>query len=402
MDTRLRILLVHNYYQIPGGEDTVVANEKKMLEDNGHYVSLYKRNNDELRKMNFFQKICMPFTAIFSFKTYREIKRIIKSEHIDIVHVHNTLTMVSPSVFYAALFCKIPVVQTLHNFRMQCPNGLFFRNGHICEECMNDGLGCAIRHKCYRNSRIQTMVSAATIKIHRIIGTYRKVNFICLTEFNKEKLLELNYVKKGSGLKKRRRKIIDEKKVFVKPNFTDVEGEKIFFEDRKKQCVFAGRLEEVKGIKLLLEAWEKIEDVKLVVCGTGPLEEWCKDFVKEKKLENVEIKGFTTHDDLIQIIKESKALLMPSLWYEGFPMTLAESLACATPIIGSNIGNVGNLIKNGKNGWKVNLSKEEIKEKVECLMRSDFNGISSPYTSKINYEILLNCYEKIGEEWKQK
>ena len=128
-----RILQIHNFYQIPGGEDVVVRNEKRLLEEHGHKVYTYYRSNSELAKKGIVGKLFLPFTAVFSLKTYREVKKLIRENQIDIVHVHNTLTMVSPSVFYAAFRCKVPVVQTLHNFRMLCPAGSFFRDNVICE-----------------------------------------------------------------------------------------------------------------------------------------------------------------------------------------------------------------------------------------------------------------------------
>ncbi len=210
-DKKSTILLVHNYYQLAGGEDSVVSSEKKLLEEKGHQVILYSRSNSEIQNMNFFQKLCLPITTVFSIKTYMAIKKIIQRENIDIIHVHNTLSLVSPSVFFAAFSSKIPVIQTLHNFRMECPNGLFFRKGQICEECLKKGLWKSIQYKCYRNSIIQTFVSAMSIKIHRTLRTYHKINFICLTEYNRNKLLELNKIQG--------KEIIDEKKVFFKHNF---------------------------------------------------------------------------------------------------------------------------------------------------------------------------------------
>lgn len=137
---KYRILQIHNFYQIPGGEDVVVRNEKKLLEEHGHEVFTYYRSNKELNEGNKLKKLFIPFTAVYSLKTCREVKKIIRENKIDIVHVHNTLMMVSPSVFYAAFQCKVPVVQTLHNFRMLCPAGSFFRNNVICEECVDGGL----------------------------------------------------------------------------------------------------------------------------------------------------------------------------------------------------------------------------------------------------------------------
>ncbi len=212
MERKEKILIVHNYYQTPGGEDTVVKNEKRLLEEHGHQVILYSRDNSEITHFSLWRKMCLPFSTIFSLKTYKEIRRIIYNEQIEIVHVHNTLALVSPAVFYAAVSRNIPVVQTLHNFRMLCPNGMFYRAGHICEDCVKRGLWCSIKHSCYRDSRLQTLVCAANMKIHRMTGIYGKINYICLTEFNKEKLLEINRV---TG-----KELIKPNRVFIKPNFT--------------------------------------------------------------------------------------------------------------------------------------------------------------------------------------
>ena len=139
-ENKEKILIVHNFYQIPGGEDTVVANEKKLLEENGHEVVLYTRHNSELKNMSKVQKIFLPLTTVFNLKTYREIRKIITEQKIDILHVHNTLNLISPSVYYAGLSKKIPVVQTVHNFRLLCPGATFFRDGQVCEDCLEKGL----------------------------------------------------------------------------------------------------------------------------------------------------------------------------------------------------------------------------------------------------------------------
>ena len=220
------ILLVHNYYQIPGGEDTVVANEKKMLEDHGHRVVQYSRNNSELKQMSKLQKLALPFTTVFSLRTFKETKRLIRDEHIDIVHVHNTLNLISPSIYYAARVMKVPVVQTIHNFRLLCPGATFYRNEKICEECITKGLRCALKHSCYRGSKLQTLACVINTKIHRITGIYRKINYICLTKFNKEKLLQLNITGK--------RQIIDTTKVIIKPSFTFDMSAKII--EGKREC----------------------------------------------------------------------------------------------------------------------------------------------------------------------
>lgn len=371
--------MVHNYYQIPGGEDTVVANEKKMLEDNGHKVVLYTRNNNELKDMGILRKLLLSFTTIYNPRTARDIKRIIKEEDIDIVHVHNTLNLISPAVYYAALKMKKPVVQTVHNFRLLCPGATFYRHGHICEDCMSKGLKCALKYRCYRGSFLQTLVCVVATKIHRWTGIYGKINYICLTEFNKEKLLQL----KG----------IREDRVFVKPNFVDRKSE--IKTDRKEQFVFAGRLDKLKGIDLLLNAWKEMGNSapKLIVCGTGPMEEWCMKYVKDNNL-NVEMNGFIPNTEVLEIIGESKALILPTQWYEGFPMTIVEAFSVGTPVICTDIGNCGCVVEDGKTGWKFR-SREglmDIIAKYSNITESINLEFELKYTKDSNYAFLKKIY----------
>lgn len=385
MTGKERILVVHNYYQIPGGEDTVVANEKRMLEKHGHEVILYSRNNAELKKMSFLKKILLPFTTIFNIRTYKEIKKIIKDQKIEIVHVHNTLNLISPSVYYAAIAMNVPVVQTVHNFRLLCPGATFYRNGHICEDCVKYGLKRAVKHSCYRKSKIQTLACVISTWFHRMTGIYWKINYICLTEFNKNKLLELKQIKP--------------ERVFVKPNFVESIGEFIPEEKRKNQFVFAGRLDKLKGIDILFEAWKIMgsEAPKLIVCGTGPMEEWCITFINNNKV-NIELKGFVQNQETRKIIANSKALILPTQWYEGFPMSIVEAFSVGTPVICSDIGNVGSVVEEGITGCK--FSARSIKELVAAVEKciglcdSTYLKYKEHYTESKNYDVLYKIYLK--------
>lgn len=392
-----KLLLVHNFYQVPGGEDTVFNNEKKLLEDNGHEVITYTRDNEELNNFHVFEKVIYPLNTIFSLKTYNEIKKIISDNQVDIVHVHNTWPLISPSVYYAAFHSKIPVVQTVHNFRLICPGATLYHNGKICEDSLYKGLRSSIKNKIYKGSFIHTLVSAATLKIHRLMGTYKKVNYIFLTEFNKKKVLELNNNK---------RMVIDESKTFIKPNYVSVDREVIPFGQRKNQFVFVGRLDKLKGIKLLLEAWKEIKDSELVVCGIGPEEKWCKAFIKKNEISNVHMMGFIQNTEVRNIIAESKALILPTQWYEGFPMTIVESFACGTPVIGSEIGNVGNIINSGVTGVKFKFdSIDSLREAVlrfgklngENLSISIQQSFIKNYSSISNYQMLSEIYLKCSQ-----
>ena len=392
-DKKLKILQVHNYYQIPGGEDTVVANEKKLLEKHGHTVIQYSRNNRELNQFSKLRKLFLPITTIFNPRTYREVKKIIGEQQIDVVHVHNTLNLISPAVYYATLACKVPVVQTIHNFRLLCPGATFYRDGHICEDCVQKGLLCAVKHSCYRESKVQTLVCTVNTWIHRLTGVYGKLNYICLTDFNKEKLLNLKQIKP--------------EQVFVKPNFVTVENELFIpYERRTNQFIFAGRLDKLKGIDILLKAWKQMGDnaPKLLVCGTGPMENWCRGFVNENKLDTVELKGFVSNLEVKKLIANSKALILPTQWYEGFPMTIVESYSVGTPVIGSNIGNVGSVVAEGVTGFK--LKADSVEEfmwgiyQIDCnphICETTLKKYEENYTQTQNYKDLMNIYREISE-----
>ena len=375
-----RILIVHNYYQIPGGEDTVVENEQRMLEKHGHKTFLYSRNNSELNTLSKLQKICLPFSTVFNIKTYRQIKKIIKEKKIDIVHVHNTLNLISPSVYYAALRCKVPVVQTVHNFRLLCPSAVFYRDGHICEDC--------VKHKCYRNSRIQTLACAVNTKIHRMTGIYGKINYICLTEFNKKKLLQLKQVKQN--------------KVFVKPNFVNPANNSLDSGQRKDRFIYAGRLDKLKGIKILFQAWKLFgkNAPELIVCGNGDMKEWCKEYIIENNLTSIKLMGFVPNVEVKRLIANSKALILPTQWYEGFPVSIIEAFSAGTPVICSDFGNTGNLVTEGITGCKFQHDSPDKLVQAVKKLKSDKNIYRTTsdeykrrYTENQNYEMLIEIYK---------
>lgn len=395
MEKKLRILQVHNAYQIPGGEDVVVANEKKLLEMNGNEVFSYSRNNDELKTMNAFQKFLIPFTAVYSFKTYREVKKLIRENKIDIVHVHNTLMVVSPSVFYAAFHCHVPVVQTLHNFRMLCPAGSYFRGDRICEECSEKGLQCSLKYGCYRGSKAQTFVSAAILKIHRMLGTYRKVNFICLTEFNREKLSRLN---EGG------KQIVDMKKVYIKPNFTFQEGISGEVQKAGDYFLVVGRVEALKGIDVVVKAFEKIPDQKLIVAGDGPMMAEMKAYIKDHNMSNVKFAGYLDKAKVQEKYRGAKAVIMASQCYEAFAMTIAEAYSNAVPVIAGNVGNLANMVEEGVTGIKfIYDSPDDLAAKILKYNTMDIakmkQNAKTFYEKRLkpedNYRILEEIYHKI-------
>lgn len=367
------VLMAHNYYQVPGGEDTVFHNEVKMLERNGYKVTKYTRHNDEI-KDGMISKLKLGIDTIFSFKTYKEVKKLIDENDIDVVHVHNTLPLISPSIYYAARAKKVPVVQTIHNFRLLCPGATFTRNGEICEDCISKGLEQSLKHRCYRNSLSQTFIMYAMLKFHRIIGTYNKVNYITLTEFNKHKLSSL---------------VKDKNDIYVKPNFVEKrEQGKRKLED---YFVYMGRLDDIKGINFLVESWKYIDkNIQLYIMGTGQEYENIKSYVNKYKLNNVNILGFTKREIAFEIIKNSRATVVPSKCYEGFPMTIAESFSLGVPVIGSKIGNIESIIDDGENGL---LFEKNNKESLKYVINKVF------YDKELNINLGKNAYKVFKDKY---
>lgn len=407
------VLIIHNEYRIAGGEDTVAANEEKLLVEHGHRVIVYKRSNKELDNYTGVKKLLLPFTSVFSLRSYREVKKLIEDNYVDVVHVHNTLTLVSPSVYYAAFRCNVPVVQTMHNFRLLCPGGSFFMedegNGHICEQCVSKGLSCAVRNSCYRHSKAQTIVSAAILKIHRMLGTYRRINFICLTEFNRYKLLMLNNGRKN---------IINPANVYVKPNFTyDLAGMSGKLPDTQvtgtlgihggrsdRYYVYVGRLEKLKGTELLVDAFAKLPDRKLVIMGNGPLEETLKKRIADNGCKNIVMAGRTTGEDYVKILGGAQAIISSSQCYETFGMGIAESYSLSVPAIAGNIGNIGDIVKEGITGihFQYNSSDALIEavKRFETMNRDELAANARRYyednlTPQSNYERLKEIYDDI-------
>ena len=338
-EKKLNILLVHNYYKQRGGEDLVFESETNLLKKHGHNVITYTRSNDEISK-SLFKKIFFPIILIFSFKTYFEVKRIIKDNNIEIVHVHNNLFFVSQSIYYAAKSMKVPVVQSIHNFRLVCPNALLYCKNKICEKCINDGFSSSIKNKCYKDSRIITALMVLNLIIHQKTKIHKYVNFICNSNFTSSKI--------------QHDKTISKDKIFIKSNFTILDNDVKVNNDREDAFVYAARLDENKGIKFLLESWKVYNNpqYKLYICGSGELKNWCEKFIIDNNLKNVEMLGYLSHERMLDLFSRCRALIYPTKWYEAMPIAIIDAFSVGTPVIGPNIGNVGEMIVDGLNGYK--------------------------------------------------
>lgn len=402
---RKRILIVHNAYKIPGGEDAVVANELKLLRGAGHEVFLYQKNNEELDSYSLFQKLLLPLRSVYSRKTYREVRALIREHHIDLVHVHNTLFVISPSVYGAARSLGVPVVQTIHNYRLLCPNALLLRDGQICQDCLSHGLRQSVKHACYRGSKSQTLIVSLMLAYHRRRGTYRRLSYICLTEFNKEMLLRLSL---------RGKPLLSPAQIHVKPNFTADPGIPVPYTERQPYFLFASRMDASKGIFVLLRAWEIYEQhsgcsKELVLCSAGPEEDTVREYIRTHALSHVTMLGQLSHDEVLSKMRCALAVCLPTQWYEGFPVVIAESFACGTPVIGSNIGNAGALVTHGETGLThapgdadaladFFLHWDPSSEAVQIMSANARKTYENAYTPEKNLKLLLKIYQDALQE----
>jgi glycosyltransferase involved in cell wall biosynthesis len=335
MDKKYRVLLGHNNYLQPGGEDQVFEAEKLVLVNKGHHVIPFLRHNLQVYELNPWS---LALQAIWSNPTYNEITTILKKSHLDIAHFHNVFPLISPSAYYACRSRNVPVVQTLHNYRIICPAATLYRQKHICLDCTEHAFQWpGIMHACYRTSRVQTGVVTLSNGIHKLLKTWQRAVdiFIALTEFSK-RLFTLNG--------------IPEAQIFVKPNFLTFDpGLK---ESAGEYALYVGRLTLEKGILTLLKTWKQIGSIPLIIAGDGPLLTPVKQIVADGRLDNVKVLGQVPRSKIFELIKKAKFLIFPSEWYEGFPMTIIEAFACGVPILASNIGVLTEIIQTGKTGLK--------------------------------------------------
>lgn len=384
----MKILLIHCHYRLPGGEDAVFAAERAQLERHGHTVVVYERSNEEAA--HGLAKLLLPLHAVWNRRAAGEVKALIAREKPDAIHIHNTLLLLSPAVVRAAKQSGVPVVQSLHNFRLFCPNGILLRDGNVCEDCPHHGLSCALRHRCYRGSLAQTAVVAAAYALHRRIGTWRGVTMVALTEFDRRKLLEFN----------RERPMFDADRLVVKPNPVCVEPREVLpWADRKPQMLFAGRLEELKGLRTVLQAWQLLGDAApdLLVAGEGPLGDWARENAGPK----VHFLGQLAPAELHRHMVESRAVVAPSLCYESFALVPAEAHMLGTPVLASDLGNVGASVRPGIDGLRFAPGDAKaLAGAVGALsaMQFDCGAIAAAarrtYSEEENTRALLRLYTK--------
>ena len=383
----MRILQVHNFYQQAGGEDRVLQAEEELLTANGHEVFQYTVHNDAVNAMPDWS---LGLKTIWNGDTYAAVRRRMAEQGIALAHVHNTLPLISPAVYYAAAAQRVPVIQTLHNYRLLCPAATFYRQGAICELCSGKSIKYpAVKYRCYRGGLGASAAVTTMLAVHRLAGTYRQRihTYIALTEFARGKFC-------ADGLPAER--------IVVKPNF--LMKDPGVGDGSGGYALFVGRLSEEKGLAALLDAWsEGSQTIPLKIAGAGPLEKFVASRAGE--LPSVEYLGHCGYERVIELLKGAVFLMLPSRWYEGMPMAVLESMACGTPVVAFGLGSLNELIREGVNGFKLAghdaaalaqflKNPGELTAKCAGLRASTRAHFEAHFTAKANYPLLLGIYKR--------
>lgn len=381
--TPYKILIVHNAYQQRGGEDSVVDSEITLLRSHGHEVATYFRNNDDIASM---PAVKVAVQTLWSSTTVTELTALINVFKPDVIHVHNTLPLISPAVYWAANRAGVPIVQTLHNFRLNCISALYLRDNKICEDCVGHLPWRGVKHKCYRDSTAASTVLAGMLTVHRVLGTYKnKVSrYIALNDFCRNKFIQ-------GGL--------PAELITVKPNFVDAP---LPLDLPRHGILFVGRLSVEKGIESLAKAANLLSDPQLRVVGDGA------QAVLLDNIKGVSKVGLLPSDKVRQEMNSALALVIPSIWYENFPRTIVEAFAAGLPVIASRIGALADIITDGETGLLFDPGNaQDLADKMAwalnhpeqmAIMGQKARAVyEEKYTSEQNYMQLIDIYKSVIE-----
>ncbi|MEO0514104.1 MAG: glycosyltransferase [Planctomycetota bacterium] len=389
----MKILQCHNLYQLAGGEDSVVADERALLESRGHEVVQYVLHNNDVDEVS---RLRLAAGTIWSRKSAKALRELIRREKPDIAHFHNTLPLMSPSSYHAVRDEGVAVVQTLHNYRLLCPKATFFRDNQICEECLHKKVKWpAIKHGCYRDSRSASTAVTAMLTVHGTIGTYRKAidAYIACSEFTRDKMIEGGYP--GD-------------RIHYKPNF--IADDPGVGPGDGGYAMYLGRLSPEKGIEVLVKAWDQLGDVPLRVVGKGPIQEQITALASRN--DAVTHHSWLSFPELGRVLGKAAFLVLPTMNYEGFPRVIVEAYGHGLPVVASDIGAMGRVIVDGETGRHVKYGDADdlarvVRElmndpaQVQRLRRGARQAYEQAYTADINYDTMISIYQQARERFNQ-
>lgn len=393
----MKILAIHNFHRAgsASGDDQVFKQETAMLEAHGHQVVRYSTINDTFDKAGVWGKLSSALGMLWSCKHYSQVKKIIRKERPDVVHIHTFFPLLSPSVLYAAKKYCGKVVATLHDTRFVCPCATSLRGTQLCNACGDGNYFRMAKYGCFKGSRLQSLVVAAIFTFHRWFKSfYRQIDrYVCLNDNQISLLKDIGF---------------DEAKIIKKYNFVpDAQGKasgQIPADLPSRYAVFYGRIGEEKGIRILQKIWEQLPDIPLVVMGGGPLAEEFAQWAQDRP--NIYNLGYTQHELCLSIVKGGEFVVFPSIWYEGCSMVEIEAQSLGKPLVATDLGFSVEAIEEGFNGFKVPLGDVDgfvrkirsLWEQPELCVKMGENARKdylAKYTPEDNYNQLIAVYESL-------
>lgn len=385
----VKVLMAHAYFRQRGGEDCSFESEARLLQNHGHTVTPFIRDNRALSTDQLGDRIRTARDTVWSSQAADDLAKVLERERPDVVHFQNVFPSLSPSAIAAAADRGFPVVYSLRNYRMACPMGQFFRDGGVCEDCLGRRIAVpGIVHGCYRGSRALTTLVASMSALARTRGVWNGVTtFIALSQFVRKKFIEIG---------------LPPERIVVKPNFVLPDPGEGEAERRGNHILFVGRLSQEKGVTQLLEALIRTPELPLQIMGTGPLEGQLRSQAKRARL-HVTFLGQGSSQQVSQAMQEARAVVVPSQWDETFGRVVVEAFACGTPVIATRMGALEELVKPGSTGALVPagdrkrlagalhdvLSRPADWEAMGRRARLEFER---RYTAEANYRQVMEIY----------
>lgn len=387
----MKILMVNKFLYSRGGCETYMLNLAEELKAKGHeveYFGMFDEKNTVGNSANLYTanmdfhstklaRFLYPFKIIFSFEAKRKIGQVLDQFKPDIVHMNNINFQLTPSIIYAVKKRNIPLVQTVHDYQMICPNHLLysFDETKTCERCINGSKFNCLKHKCIHGSKAKSLIGSIEAKLYWLLKTYKKVDlYVCPSEFLAKKLLSASDVFEG--------------KTFTIHNFIEKKPMPKKEKTEKPYVAFASRLSKEKGITLLAEAAKLLPEYSFVIAGNGPDDECLKN------IPNVTLKGFVTGKELDSFIANAKLMILPSVWYENCPLNILETHAFGVPVITMNSGGMAELVDDGKTGI---LIKEPTAEAIAQAIKKCFEDDEFYNSLKQNCEEMKNKIIGVSE-----
>ena len=401
----MKILLINKFYWQKGGSERVFLHTKKLLEQNGHQVVCFSMEDEKNNLPSSYSKYFVPYTNFQSKNSWfgkalrfiyyplaaKNLEKLIQLENPDIAHLHNISHQLTPSILKPLKKHQIPVVQTLHDYQLICPNYRLFTKGKVCEKCKKHKYYQCSLNKCVQNSFWSSSLAGLELFLQWIFRFYKeKVDlFISPSQFLKDKVREW-------GIKQ---------PINVINNFINIENFEPNYQNQD-YVVCVSRLSKEKGVMTLLKAIRKLPDIKLKLIGDGQLRKEVEKYIVKKQIKNVEYLGPKYDKELFDLIKNSKFFIIPSEWYENYPMLVIEAMALGKPVLASRLGGLQEMIEENKTGWfyepfsikdlrskiKQHYNESDTIEHMGSLARET---VEHKNCTKRHYQLLMQAYNQV-------